>query len=458
MAIRYLDEQQPKSTIRYLDEPVPEEDGFLTRLGRGAVTGIGKGARALGQGALGVVDIAALPIQAGMQQLGFNPQLPSEFFTQRVDVATGGALKPANMVERFGEQLGQFVGGAGATNTLAQGTKYAAPLMTKTMKPTIGAAIGSQAAEEADLGAVGEVAGGVLGAMAGGARLPRKAPTPQYMPDEVKAMARAKYAEAEKLGGIFKPSVTDKFIDEVNKLTPQTKEGQLIKGKNEFTQIVQRINSLRGRPLSLQAIDEIDDELANMVKMEGFSVSKPSQKILEVKDKLRNVLAQATENDVLGGKSGYQAVKEADKLWGAAAKLRDIENILAKAETMDKPATAIKTGFRNLAFNAKKNKFYTPEERKLLEKAATSGMGIEILRFLSSRLIGQIAGATGGLAAGAGGFVLGEAARAGATAGQAARAGAVAREVTKNISPKELGKLPAKEAAAILNAIQQGTK
>jgi hypothetical protein len=86
-------------------------------------------------------------------------------------------------------------------------------------------------------------------------------------------------------------------------------------------------------------------------------------------------------------KAGFDALKEGRMLWSKQAKLRDIERIITRAEMSDNPATTIKTGFRTLFNNANKVKYFNETEKKLIKKAATTGIITDSLRTIGSRLI-----------------------------------------------------------------------
>lgn len=92
--------------------------------------------------------------------------------------------------------------------------------------------------------------------------------------------------------------------------------------------------------------------------------------------------------------------------WAQATKLQDVERVMNRAQMMDNPTTAMKTGFRNLALSAKSNG-YSDEEYAALDKAARTGLGVDTLRVFGSRLIPIISSGAGGLSGGFPGYVAG---------------------------------------------------
>ena len=246
------------------------------------------------------------------------------------------------------------------------------------------------------------------------------------------------YKVADDVGGILKPQALDKFADEVNSLTPQTAEGKLFAGDSVFTDLAQKAQTLKGRPLTLRAAQEIDEELSNQIDtlIGTGRVTKQAQKVMELQDKFRGIIHGATKDDLVGGvKEGFDAWNDGKALWSAQAKLRDIERIVQRADNMDHPAKAIRTGFNNLMKNDKKFRSYDKETQKLIKKAAKTGVVGDLIGVAGSRLVPIIAGSVGGPK----GYVLGSAAsmasRGIRTKQQAGRADAVAKSVTKQARP-----------------------
>ncbi len=120
-------------------------------------------------------ELAGAPETAAYLQGAVQAPMPSQFVQQSIDQATGGQLQPQGRAGRYAEQLGQFVGGAAGMNPLAVGKL--APLATKTIPQVAGvagAAAGSQTAEEMGAGALGQLAGGLVGGgIAASATMPK---------------------------------------------------------------------------------------------------------------------------------------------------------------------------------------------------------------------------------------------------------------------------------------------
>jgi hypothetical protein len=130
-------------------------------------TSAGQGARYILSGLASMGDLPA----AGMNALGIREgALPSQQVKQYIDQQTYGALTPRTARERYQEQIGEFVGGAGGMNALFSGSKMMQPLVTKTLPQAggvVGAAVGSQFAEEQGGGALSQMGGGLIGGLTG---------------------------------------------------------------------------------------------------------------------------------------------------------------------------------------------------------------------------------------------------------------------------------------------------
>lgn len=232
-------------------------------------------------------------------------------------------------------------------------------------------------------------------------------PQPQQTTSaDIKRMANDAYGLADQNGGILKPHVINKFIDDIQGLAPQTQEGKMLAGDSAFTKNVEILQQLKDRPLTLKAAQEIDEILGekidNFVDRTTGAMSKEGKKLLDVQTTFRKAIDDAAERDMVGGQAaGFDAWKQGKQLWSSSAKLRDIERIISRAEMTDNPATAIKTGFRNLYNNPARMRGFDDDEAALIKKAAESGIISDTLRTFGSRIIPGISLATGGGLSGA---------------------------------------------------------
>jgi len=362
-----------------------------------------------------------------------------------------------------------LTGGAGATtkggtaiaNSLRSGNVAARAGKAGLLGAASGAAAGFGAGsgledrldKSGDSAVVGGVLGGaipVVGAVAG--KLANKATqtkTPIASADDIKSLANQAYQKADETGGVLKGWFTNRFLDEIKDIQPATIAGKKVPTNPQLTEALDYVNSFKNARLTLQDAQNLDEYLGDAI--DGFTtlgqVDKSGQKLLQVQRKFRDAIESADDTLIEGGKEGFESLKQARGLWSAQIKMRDIERIIKRAELTDNPATAIKSGFKNLLTNAKNSKGYSKEELALIERAANSGIVGDVFKTFGSRLIPIIAGAGGGGIAGTMAASAGSMASRGlATRGAMSRADDVARALSNRAVPqvaKEASGLPA---------------
>ena len=219
--------------------------------------------------------------------------------------------------------------------------------------------------------------------------------------DDIQKQANIAYKQADEIGGTIKPEKVDEFISNTrNAITPETEWGNLVRGKEDSIEaLVQRLETGRGKPLSLKAAQELDEYFGDLISKntELGKLNADGYKIMKAQDALRETIETAKPSQVQGAKAGFDKLKEGRKLWSRMMKLRDIERIIERAQLMEQPATGIKSGFRTLLNNPKRMRGFTKLEKKLIKQAAETGALDEGLRTMGSRLIG-----IGGVVSGAG--------------------------------------------------------
>lgn len=243
---------------------------------------------------------------------------------------------------------------------------------------------------------------------------------------DIRDLSSKSFVDAEKQGGILKPQVTDKFVDEASKSLPQTNAGKIVIGETSTTKLVDRLQSLRGKPLTLKETQEIDSALGDMMSNEVDTLTgrlnAEGNKILKIQQSLRDSVEKAGVKDVVGGKGGFESLDKARKLWATSARANDIERIINRASMTDNPATAIKSGFRALASNPSRLRGFNTSEVMAIKKAAKTGVVTGALKIAGSRLNPLIGAATGGFSGAATGYGISEISRAGANKLQMNRA------------------------------------
>lgn len=386
-----------------------------------AITGFGQGA-SLGFGDEIIAALSAPVIYGGSrlaEAAGFNTQgladksLAETYRAEQQKGQQGIEQAAEQQPAAFlgGELAGAVVGGGKmaklAPKGLAQGMRTGG-LPARMAK---GAALGAGTSavygagvanpdEIAQSAGESALAGGALGAAIPVAGQILKSKPAQVTAKQIRQAASQAYKKAAQQGGVLKSKVINSFIDEASSLTPQTAEGKLLAGDDPFTKLVDNVKLLRNKNISLQGAQEIDEILGN--KIDSFfdpktgRLTKEGLKIQKTQQAFRKSIENAGVGDVVGSKSGFDALKEGRKLWSQAAKIDDIERIIARADQADNPATALRSGFRTLSNNPSRLRGFTNEERLAIKKAAKTGIITDTLRVMGSRLLPIGAMATGG--------------------------------------------------------------
>lgn len=327
--------------------------------------------------------------------LAIGSQIAGGLLTGGAGATTKGGAALSNSL-RSGAILGKDLGLAGR---VAKGAAAGA-----SAAGAAGFGAGSGAEDRVDRGVASLPAGIVMGAAvpAGGTIINKvkSATAKQVVPtsDEIKALANNAYKIADEKGGTLKGWFTNRFLDDIKDIQPASVAGKKVPTDPKLSEALDYVNSFKNTRLSLQDAQNLDEYLSDAI--DGFTelgrVNKSGQKLLEVQNKFRNMIEQADESLVDGGKEGFDALKEGRKLWSKQMKLRDIERMIARAERTDNPATSLRASARTLLDNAKKSRGYSKKELELFAKMADGSVTMDILKTGGSRLIPIIMGSTGG--------------------------------------------------------------
>jgi hypothetical protein len=265
---------------------------------------------------------------------------------------------------------------------------------------------------------------------------------------DMQILANGAYANAKANGGILSPDIVNKFVDAAEKVTPQTAAGRLVSGDSETTKLVQRLQALRGKPLSLDEAQEIDEEIGNLASSNTDlgKFTKEGLNINKVQSALRDTIDGASESDVVGGKDGFNSLVQARKYWSQMLKMRDVERIINRATNgKDNPGIIMKNGFGTLAAKlANASRGWTPQEISAVQAASKTGAGASLARVFGSRLIPIAAAVVGETTGGPIGAVIGgglshiasSGARKIVTNSASARAQNVLQTIAKNTTSK----------------------
>jgi hypothetical protein len=246
-----------------------------------------------------------------------------------------------------------------------------------------------------------------------------------------KAVANAKYTQAEQLGGTLTPQFTDKFLDSISAADKQTGAGRATSGPTELSQLVDRYtngpDAIKGQPLSLRSAQEIDEGLGDLIdkhfdRLTGLD--KEGYRLMEVQRGLRDQIKNAGEGDITGSADGFNALVDGRQAYAQFAKMRDLERMKARADGTQNPTSSFRTQVNNI-----NTRGYSPEEIAAVNDAADRGVIGGALHVMGSRLLPHVGGAVGASVGGIPGFIAGEIATH--VAGGAARSAANAMQTAR---------------------------
>lgn len=312
--------------------------------------------------------------------------------------------------------LGNTVAGVTTVIPAAQMTKAAAPVAVE----------GAQAA--------GAAIKAAPGAVASGAAKVKNALNP-VLPtaNEIRAEAGKAFKYADDVGGVQPPSVRNSMLDDMAKVNPPSPE---VPDDAVFRGVLDHLEKNRNQPLTLDAAHRIDKYLTEKIdgtidKMTG-KMDATGYRLSELQDILRDHTYRAAPDQVIGGKQGYEAWVEGNRLWQKQAQMMDIENIFRRAEFAKNPKEAIQNGFKQLALNKKRFNGYDDAIKADIEAAAKGSIPANLLSKMSNGLLTVIGAGVHGVP----GAILGEAtniaAQKGATALQLSKANKVAKKISKD--------------------------
>lgn len=207
----------------------------------------------------------------------------------------------------------------------------------------------------------------------------------------VRSASQNAYQYADETGGILSPhTFTNDIMDTIENAKAKPIAGKVLTSEQKaLNDALDEYSPLRDSPLTLTDYENLDKSLTakESAAMDGFKSTANSRAIGQVQDAIRARLQALKPADVVGGKEGFDALTQhAIPLWSTQAKMGDLEAIINRANMMDNPTTAMRTGFRNLSLNDAKMAQYPKEVQDLIRKAASSGNVSDVLGILGSRL------------------------------------------------------------------------
>lgn len=223
---------------------------------------------------------------------------------------------------------------------------------------------------------------------------------PVYTSDALRAEGTKAFDYADSVGGKLSANDLNSFIDNVS--GPKNIEGigEITNSSPLVDSIVSKLQDYRDQPLTLRAAQGFDSGLTRMIDGETDNItgklSPQGADLYNLQTKFRNMIADATPNQIEGGPQGFEAWQQGKQLWAKQARQGDIERLVARSSGMQQPANSMRSALNSLATNPNRMRGFSPAEQAAIQDAAKPGIISDAVSTLGSRLVPIVSGATGG--------------------------------------------------------------
>lgn len=337
-----------------------------------------------------------------------------------IDKATGGKLQPTGTIDKVGDFAGELI----SSSVPFMQAPTAINAATKT-PPTAGTALKSVLDPETALNQLPAVQA--------------RAQIQKLTADQLRKASSSAYTRATEQGGTITASKVDSFIDDMAKTVVPKDEKVLSLGAGKASkELLEEIKNIYGgKPLTLEEAQNFDEFLTEKIDdyVVNGVVNKEGNRIQKIQQAFRDTIQNLGPEDV-DNAEGFEALKKGRELWARSRRLADVERVLLRAEYMDQPANAVKTGLRTILTNPSKRRGYSKEEIKAMEKAMKTGLQDDLLRTFGGRLMNYVGAGIGSTMGGPIGAAAGAAATTMGTSG--ARALGTARQIDKTTALMDL--------------------
>lgn len=392
--------------------PVSQPDTSIgNQLGLTARYGV-EGAMALpnmiGNAANTAVNLASTGINkvagTNIPMLGMPSQTTSDLLTQ------ADLPQPQGPQQRMVGDMSRAVAGLGTGMGFGNAVADVAPEISSavTQAPAMQAraAVGSAGAA----GGTRELGGGPIAqtmAGLGGGYLATRTPfTPEQQEQPIsqllKSDARDAFADADTSGANFNQASSQQLPNDIESAMAKTGKMNARLHGDTISVLDDLKNDAQDGNLSLEDLHQYRQNFQEVINnnLHPNGGMKPdAMKANQAIDAIDNMIDNAKNNPSAYIKNGspeaLDSFQNGLSLWAKSARANDIERIMDRADMMEQPATALRTGFRTLASNPKRMNMFDDESQDLIRSAADVSMPVEILRGLGSRLISAVAAGTG---------------------------------------------------------------
>lgn len=382
-----------------------DNNGLGTQLGltaRYAAEGLAAPLNMVGNAANSAINLM-LPDK---YKLGMPSDTTSQLLTQ------AGLPNPQGPQQRIVGDMSRAVASLGTGMGLGNLLSDAAPAVSTALtqnplmqaRGAVGAAGAGGSAQELGAGPLGQI----MASMAGGYGTTRtpftSEPDQASLSEGLRSDASQAFKDAKTSGAVFNQESSSQLPSEIEANLANT--GKMNARLHGDTLSV--LDDMKNDPdinnLSLEDLHQYRQLFGQAVNnnLHPNGALKPdAMKANQAIDVIDNLINDAKNNPqahlATDNPDALASFQKGMDLWSKSARANDIERIMDRADMMDQPATALRTGFKTLASNPKRMRGFSDEDQDLIRKAADISMPVDVLRSLGSRLIGVIAAGTGNL-------------------------------------------------------------
>jgi len=236
------------------------------------------------------------------------------------------------------------------------------------------------------------------------AKLPPPYPTYPNPPETsaaAKEIASLYYKAGDRLGAQMSPSFSNDVLDIAGKVGPQSLGEKLTIGSNDLTDMLQRWEQFRDKPMSFQDIQGMDESLGKLISKNYSSDPGTARDLMNLQSQLRARVLNVSPNDLTAGSpAAFYALQQGRAAYSQAMKMADLEEIGRRAQVVGTAGgnedAAIKSQLVSLLKDQAKTRGYSDDEMAAVQDATKSGALNKLKGIVGSKLLGAVAGSSHG--------------------------------------------------------------
>ena len=209
---------------------------------------------------------------------------------------------------------------------------------------------------------------------------------PVVEPEVIKGIAKDLYRGSEQYGGVANSKFNADAADTVlsHKISDPYAGPRADLVNNDLSSIAE---TFKKEPFSIENYSTLDSRLNTSAfeHLENGSATLQSTVYTDLKNSLREKVLNP-KPEYFDDPSAFEAARQASKVMRQYFIAKDLSDLAEKALSKDVPSKSLSTLAANLKFNGKKTLGMSDEELALIDKAATRGSAVEVLRLMASKL------------------------------------------------------------------------